>query len=576
MAAIQFMNSELQQLVEQTIELTGAARPTMLGADAPTLAQDDGPIYLVGLIGGKDVGKSSLVNAIVGQTITPATSFGPGTETVIAYAHESAVEKLEELLTAQLPGRFSIVSHKVLELRQQVLLDLPDIDSKYDDHVQITRGMLRHILYPLWIQSVEKYADLRPQELLAAVAQGNDPANFLFCLNKADQIQPDQAEALRQDFGRRLARVTGLKTDPRVHLLSAARPQEFDLPALRQMLCRQKPQTVVQQSRSLAIARQERSLLDWIGRQRLEQRAEQLSHLQRDAQEIAAARLAPLLLDQAIPRLLEDPGQRMSLFAPATRLRLSRWPIVNAIDALLSPVLLLIQKNLSATGRGSCDPDVYLDKPGAMASAVQSTFAQIQQLHPQAGALFDNRRLWEDLPAESAAADLRRRLASAIDRQRDAIVEQGSGRWHLIFAPLRWLLTIGAVLWFPLVQPLLAAGLTETGWAPPTRWVLTLVNLLGVAHLLACSTFLIIWFVGLWMVLRFGAYRRVNRIIEQWKQDGSDNERSLSGQSMQWIEQLLEPIDQQKKRIDQLIESVEKLNATSPVARPLAPARIAG
>ena len=41
-------------------------------------------MYIVGLIGGKDVGKSSFVNALVGRPITEQSSHGPGTEAVIA------------------------------------------------------------------------------------------------------------------------------------------------------------------------------------------------------------------------------------------------------------------------------------------------------------------------------------------------------------------------------------------------------------------------------------------------------------------------------------------------------------
>jgi hypothetical protein len=67
--------------------------------------------------------------------------------------------------------------------------------------------MLRHMLFPVWVQSVEKYADLQPQKLLAAVTAGNDPANFLFALNKADQLaSADAVEELRDDFAARIAR----------------------------------------------------------------------------------------------------------------------------------------------------------------------------------------------------------------------------------------------------------------------------------------------------------------------------------------------------------------------------------
>jgi len=56
--------SEVEQLVRETMELTGSAAPEMLDPDAPVLQDTGAGIYLVGLIGGKEVGKSALVNAL--------------------------------------------------------------------------------------------------------------------------------------------------------------------------------------------------------------------------------------------------------------------------------------------------------------------------------------------------------------------------------------------------------------------------------------------------------------------------------------------------------------------------------
>ena len=66
------MTPELQQLVHETTALTGVAPPDLLDAQSPTLVRDAlaaaaESFYLVGLIGGKDVGKSALVNALVGE-----------------------------------------------------------------------------------------------------------------------------------------------------------------------------------------------------------------------------------------------------------------------------------------------------------------------------------------------------------------------------------------------------------------------------------------------------------------------------------------------------------------------------
>src|SRR6185503_15454304 len=178
--------------------------------------------------------------ALVGQQISEQTSHGPGTEVVVAYAHEAMVDPLRELLDREAPGRFKIYKHSIARLLRQVLLDLPDIDSIYSDHVEITRTMLRQMLYPVWIQSVEKYADQQPQKLLARVAAGNDPANFIFCLNKLDQLVKREGDSaagqIKDDYAKRLSRVLGLSDSPRVFLVSANAPDQFEFSALRQAL----------------------------------------------------------------------------------------------------------------------------------------------------------------------------------------------------------------------------------------------------------------------------------------------------------------------------------------------------
>ena len=170
------MTPAVEQLVRETMEITGAVARADGGGCADSLRRRtldaDRSFYIVGLIGGKDVGKSSLVNALAGRNITETSSFGPGTEAVIAYCHMSQVQALRELLEREVPGQFRIVTHELPGLRRQVLIDLPDIDSHFASHLQVTRTMLRHMLYPVWIVSVEKYADRQPQQMLSKVAAG--------------------------------------------------------------------------------------------------------------------------------------------------------------------------------------------------------------------------------------------------------------------------------------------------------------------------------------------------------------------------------------------------------------------
>src|SRR3954463_13751651 len=225
------MPADLEQLVKEVIDVTGAEKPLLYEDDAPVLldaamkeAQDQG-FYLVGLIGGKEVGKSALVNALVGKEITKSTSFGEGTHIVTAYAHAGQQAALRELLDREVGGRYVIVTHDVPRLRRQVLLDLPDIDSHWAEHVEVTRRMLRHMLFPVWMQSVEKYADIQPQQLLARVAAGNAAGNFVFALNKVDQLVrqegPEAPNELREDYAKRIQRVLQLSEPPRIFMISA-------------------------------------------------------------------------------------------------------------------------------------------------------------------------------------------------------------------------------------------------------------------------------------------------------------------------------------------------------------------
>jgi len=561
--------SEIEELVHQASALSGAPPPELMDEDSPALRDSgqSGGIYLVGLIGGKEVGKSALVNALAGSRITEETSHGPGTQTVVAYVYRDAAAELEALLAREAAGQYRIVMHDHQRLGGQVLLDLPDIDSRFVDHLEITRRMLRHMLFPIWIQSVEKYADVQPQKLLAKVAAGNDPTNFLFCLNKVDQLPDDASQAfdLREDYAQRVARVLSLDSPPRVFLLSATNPAKFDLPELTRLLWRQKPADAVAQSRELANRRRQRSMLGWLTQQDLPGRAGRLARLDEEASELLGQRLGVPLAERAVPAILDDPAYRLVMTDGVFARRVSRWPIVNMLHSLLWPLRVVVGSNMGGTpafGGTAGLVEAHLPTGNtSIARLTQSVFAQLNQSNPAIASLYEHRKLWDAMEADLAERRLHRELTETIERQRQALLLRLSGRHGLIAPLFRMLLTVGALVWFPVLQPVLKAVLESDSAIHGARNVAILVvSVLSTSSLLSSAVFLILWYLLLWSLLRWDTRRRVDRLLSRWKTAYQpDLSLNLTTRVLEWIDDLAEPIRVQREITERLGQRVETL-----------------
>jgi hypothetical protein len=576
------MNAELDQLVTDVAEAIGAARPAWLEDDAPVLEQAgaDESFYLVGIIGGKDVGKSALVNALVGREITQRTSYGPGTQTVIAYAHASRREALQELLEREVPGGFTIVEHDLPFLSRQVLLDLPDIDSHWGDHLTITRKMLRHMLFPVWMQSIEKYADRQPQELLAKVAAGNAPGNFVFCLNKVDQLQrsevggqrSQECDDLRRDYATRLQRVLQLDHPPRIWSISALHPDRYDLPALREALARQKSDETVRESRHKAALRQKASVLAWLAEQKLPDRAARLARLQEEAEEFVNERVGEPLLETLLPRLADDPLYRQSILDDCLAKRVSRWPIVNVLHPIFAAIAGFLHRNAepaprpltTPTGEALVDQQLRMLAPDrTLGEMIQRSFALLQQSQLAVSVLYKDRKLWESVPASIAAAELRDALIGTVDRQRAAACARidRDGPWSL----LRGLLTIGALMWFPFIQPFAEVWLANRAAAsqpaaPQQGLPLLFVRLLSLNNLIGTLTSLLIYFAVLWLILRWDTRRRVDRQFARWKRlENLDPSLNLMAKTLEWLSTLVAPIRLAREAMESLAGRVKDL-----------------
>ena len=177
----------------------------------------EGSAYVLALVGGTGVGKSSLLNALAGDVVSEASPRRPTTGTAVAWVAETARDELAPLL-GWLEVR-EVRAHGDRAFENVAILDLPDLDSIAPEHRARVDQLLPRVDAVVWVADPEKYRDaVLHDEYLRRWAPRL--ARQLVVLNKADRIAPD-AERLREHLAASL-RAEGIK-NVAVAVTSAAR-----------------------------------------------------------------------------------------------------------------------------------------------------------------------------------------------------------------------------------------------------------------------------------------------------------------------------------------------------------------
>ena len=182
--------------------------------------------YVLAFIGGTGVGKSSLLNALAGASVSRASARRPTTDQPIAWVPANDLEALSPLL--DWIGVKDIREHEGLALGPVAILDLPDMDSLAVDHRQRVEAILPRVDAVAWITDPEKYHD-------AALADDflrtwlPRLARQSVVVNKVDRVQAGDALRIRQDLERDLILARVDAKVPRVPvLLTSAAPSKSD------------------------------------------------------------------------------------------------------------------------------------------------------------------------------------------------------------------------------------------------------------------------------------------------------------------------------------------------------------
>ena len=181
-------------------EHMGQARDALFHADHP---------YLIVLIGPFNTGKSTLINALIGEPVLP-TGATPTTSKIVILRHGPASQQLGG-------GEVDSVFHPSALLERVSLVDTPGLDSVFKGHDEMTRRFLHRADLVLMVMLATQAMSASNVANLAALRDYGK--RVIVVVNQIDLLEPDDQQRIR-DFVAEQGRAA-LGTTPDVWMLSA-------------------------------------------------------------------------------------------------------------------------------------------------------------------------------------------------------------------------------------------------------------------------------------------------------------------------------------------------------------------
>jgi GTP-binding protein EngB required for normal cell division len=158
-----------------------------------------GDVVVVAFAGGTGSGKSSLLNALISETVAPVGVVRPTTTRSTAVVPARTDTDFTALISAL--NVDNVVRSDALT--STVLVDLPDFDSVEMAHRHIVGRVLPAVDAVVWVFDPEKYADrIVHDDFLSRLTPYED--QFIFILNQVDRLGTN-AESVQQDLESKLS-----------------------------------------------------------------------------------------------------------------------------------------------------------------------------------------------------------------------------------------------------------------------------------------------------------------------------------------------------------------------------------
>lgn len=451
---IERLRRRLQSLNESMAGLTGLP-PAELAFQTGGGGDD---LFLYGIVGGKDVGKTSLINQLAGARISVDTDIlDEGTKTAVAYCHEKDQPALMSRLGPDAAGRVECVPHARTELKNVVLLDFPDFDSRFAEHREDVIRFSKHLQGMVWVTSPRKYGDHEFLRQLETVAQSHE--YYFIVFNKVDQVAGEAGLAeIRGEVRRYIENECERRRVPapapdRFFLVSAIDPSQYDYKQLHDRLVRiHSPEEIAKAKIENLKSEFEKNLAALRGHFGLDSKVEAidagLEWLQDQIRETFSEEYFETV--QARLAQLDSPRRRIgaNLFAK----RVQTLPLLWILYYPLSGLFLALGGMLTFQRRsegGEESPRELLRFRGASASSL------IQSIANEAAAEFPA-VAGAETRAEIDPAEVDKRFGGWLREYEERVTQRlaseirpaGHGARAALYLPL---------LWFPFLQPILFA-----------------------------------------------------------------------------------------------------------------------
>ena len=509
------------QLDSLNLELERLTDREALELASQTGAAEEDSLFLYGIVGGKDVGKTSLINQLAGARISiDSDVLDEGTNIAVAYCSQADIPALEKRLGADARERLKIVSHEREELKNVVLIDFPDFDSRFLLHREDVKRFGKHLQGMVWVTTPRKYGDHEFIEQLETVAQSSD--NYYVILNKFDQVAGKaDLPSVREEVLAYLTRDCKKKnvTPPdssRFLMISALDPEAYEFPQLHSRLVRiHSPEEIAKAKaknlraefdKNLARIRSHFALSD-----KIEEIGEALESIRETVHEIYGGDYFDTV--QKRVEAMEELRRRISrgLF---TR-RIEGWPILRSLFYPLAGIVSALGNRFAFAKTPDETPEDPRDAlryegmtaAGWMRNVREKTEMEYPHLKRDMG------------PAPKFPEVVEQKFIHLIRDYEEQIVNRLSEgaptptivRRILVYAPL---------IWFPILQPLLVQMIQYEGSlfsiAALGSGFAALISLFGAGQLLQSLVFLLV-FYATWLIFLYSQGVRI--VIKEGHQE---------------------------------------------------------